>query len=220
MDKVESRDICAKCGGLCCKKCGCDYFVSDFTNFKLDYLIEVLNTGRVSVVAFLNFENLPNGKLICNPFLYLRARNINRDAIDLLSFKTTCASLEEHGCYFDLEHRPSGGSSLIPKEDGKCYNNVDRLEEILKWAPYQKLLEKLVKRFTGMSVHAKLKEDVENLFFDILCKNYKGVMDAELLDVKGMLPLLKIIYPEELKKAKEKYEKNNCLLVRQKYNSK
>jgi len=216
MEKTENRNLCAECGGYCCKKCGCDYFVSDFENMKLDYLIDVLNTGRVSVVSFLDFKTLPTGKIICNPTLYLRARNINRDEIDLLSFKTTCASLEENGCYYDLEHRPSGGSTLIPRvidEEFACYNEIDKLEELKKWNAYQKVLERLVKRFTGKSVQAKLKEDVENLFYNILCQNYEGVMKVELLDVQGMLPILMQIYPEELRNAKTRFNSEKPIVL-------
>lgn len=216
MEKIENRDICAKCGGLCCKKCGCDYFVSDFENMKLDYLIEILKTGRVSVVSFIEFERLPNGKLVCNPTLYLRARNVNRNEVDLLSFKTTCASLEENGCHFDINNRPSGGSTLIPCEDGPCYNKGDRLEELLKWIPYQKVLGKLVKRITGMSVQAKFKEDVENLFYDVFTKNFDGVMDVELLDVQGMLPMLKEIYKDEYITAYKRYKNGVPILLQRK----
>lgn len=217
MEKFEDKSICAKCGGYCCKKCGCDYFVTDFESMKIDYLISVLEEGRTSIVSFLNFRRLPNGKLICEPLLALRARNINRGEIDLLSFKTTCASLKENGCHFDLEHRPSGGASLIPGEDMTCYNSVDKLKELEKWRPYQKVLERIVKRITGMSVDAKLKEDVENLFYDILMKNFDGVMEAELYDVQGMLPLLKEIYVEEMVKAAIRaYQDNPSLLKRHK----
>lgn len=220
MEKVEDKSICAKCGGYCCKKCGCDYFVSDFESMKIDYLINVLNEGRTSIVAFLNFRRLQNGILVCEPLLALRARNINRDVIDLLSFKTTCASLEENGCYFDLEHRPSGGSSLIPGENMTCHNSVDKLTELKKWQPYQKVLERIVKRFTGMSVHAKLKEDVENLFYDILMKNFDGVSEAELYDVQGMLPLLKEIYIEEMVKAGVRAYKDNPSILKRHKNDK
>lgn len=217
MEKIEDKSICAKCGGYCCKKSGCDYFVSDFESMKIDYLINVLNEGRTSIVAFLDFKRLPNGKLVCEPLLALRARNINRDVIDLLSFKTTCASLEENGCHFDLEHRPSGGAALIPGKNMTCHNSVDYLGELEKWRPYQKVLERIVKRYTGMSVYAKLKEDVENLFYDILMKNYDGVMKAELYDVQGMLPMLKEIYEEEtIKAAIRVYHDDPLILERQK----
>lgn len=216
MEKKENKDICAKCGGICCKKCGCDYFVADFESMKLDYLIDVLNTGRVSVVAYLEFQKLPSGKLTCQPVMYLRARNINRGEIDLLSLKTTCASLEENGCHFDLNTRPSGGSTLVPGENGTCYNTVNRLEELIKWLPYQKVLSRLVTRFTGKSVQAKFREDVENLFFDILMHHFEGVMAMELIDVQGMLPILKEIYQDEYNRAYERYKKCTSIILQRK----
>lgn len=109
MNKVEDKNMCAKCGGFCCKKCGCDYFVSDFDNLKLDYLLNVLSEGKISVVASLNFKRIQNGKLTCLPVLSLRARNNNKEVIDLLSFKTTCSQLTLGGCSYNLEERPSGG---------------------------------------------------------------------------------------------------------------
>lgn len=180
MEKIEDRKICAKCGGLCCKKSGCDFFVSDFENFKLDYLENILATGRVSIIASLIFHNSKNGTLYCSPFLSLRARNIDRGEIDLFSLKKTCASLEDNGCHFSLENRPSGGATLIPKKHHQCYSEIDRTIELEKWSPYQNILARIVKRHTGKSVNAKLEEDVENVFYDILAKNFGGVMDIEI----------------------------------------
>ena len=204
MDKVENRAICKECGGYCCKKCGCDYFVSDFESLKIENIEELLATGRVSIVAALEFIRTRNDELIANPFLYLRARNINRGEIDLLSFKTTCASLTEEGCFFDLEKRPSGGACLIPKVEKNticCYSEVDRTEELRKWAPYQTVLQKVVKRHTGMSVYSRLRMDAENLFYDILSENFEGVAKAELVDVLSGIGQMMIAFPEEYQNA-------------------
>lgn len=214
MEKVEEKSICAKCGGFCCKKSGCDYFVSDFDNLKLDFLMGLLNTGKISVVASLDFQRLSNGKLAYSQVLSLRARNINREVIDLLSFKTTCSQLTENGCSYDLSERPSGGATLIPGENMTCHSNIDRIAELKKWVPYQKVLERLVKRFTGMSVHAKLKEDAENLFYNILCENFENVMDVELYDIQQMLPLLYEIFPEEKVKALKRYQNGSPIILR------
>lgn len=211
--KYENIELCKTCG-YCCQKSGCDYFVSDFESMKIDYLQDVLNEGRVSIVASLNFKRLANGKLIVLPLLSLRARNKNRDIIDLFSFKTKCASLEENGCHYDIEKRPSGGVSLIPKPNRKCYSEVNRLEELKKWEPYQKVLERLVKRYTKMSVDAKIKEDVKNLVYNILTDNYPEVMKEELADINRIIPLLQECFPEEFIKANQKYliENNHKLI--------
>jgi len=215
MNKVEDRNICQECGGYCCKKSGCDYFVSDFESMKIDYLESILDTGRVSVIATCVFERLSNNKLINVPILSLRARNINRKEIDLISFKTTCASLEENGCYFSLEDRPSGGATLIPSREKACYSEIDRLKELEKWKPYQNVLQRIVKRRTGMSVDSKIKEDVENLFYNVMKKKIDGVAKAELYDVvNNMIPLLLEAYPEEYNKAKTRTERDNSVLMK------
>ena len=127
MEKVaiENYEACAICGGMCCKKCGCDYFVSDFESMKLDYLE---------------------------------------------------SKLDDDKCHYSLEDRPRGGSSLIPLEYGMCYSEVDRIEELNKWIPYQKVLHRIVKRRIGMSVYAKLNEDIENVIFDLLAGNTEGCL--------------------------------------------
>lgn len=210
---IENYEVCAKCGGMCCKKCGCDYFVSDFESMKLDYLESKLDEGRISIVAAIDFDRLPSVKLTAIPILYLRARNINREVIDLFSMKTTCASLEENHCHYNLDERPSGGSSLIPGEHGMCYSEVDRLEELSKWNPYQKVLHRIVKRRTGMSVYSKLNEDIENVIFDLLLDNTEGVSPLEILDLKGMIPMLTETHPEQVKNAYSRYQKSKPLLL-------
>jgi len=167
-NKFENKNICAKCGGRCCQKSGCDYFVEDFESMETKYLEEFLKQGFASIVAFLEFEKLNSGKIVVTPILILRARNTNRDIIDLVSFKTKCMSLTDTGCKFDITNRPSGGSTLIPKENGQCEESVDKLIELKKYLPYQRVLQRLVKKFTGLTFEAKLSQDMEKLFFDII----------------------------------------------------
>jgi len=216
--KYENTEICKQCGGYCCKKSGCDYFVSDLESTKIDYLEKLLDTGRVSIIASFNFIRLNSGKLIYEVILSLRARNINREAIDLFSFKTTCASLTETGCYYDIKHRPSGGATLIPCADKPCYSEVDRIEELKKWLPYQKVLAKLVKRKTKMKVDDKIKQDVETLVYNILTENYTGVSKREIKEIANMIPLLSECFPTEFINAEIRYKKlsSQNLLVRKK----
>jgi len=100
--------------------------------------------------------------------LYLRARNINRPIVDLLSLKTTCSQLGPTGCNYSLEDRPSGGVNLIPKENNDCYRLIDQLKIMEFWDYYQKVLSRLVKRITGLSVEENLKKDIENLLYDFV----------------------------------------------------
>lgn len=114
MDKIlEDKNLCKACGGRCCKKSGCDYSTSDFESIKREVILGALETGEVSVVATFDFKRRSNGRLVSIPFLYLRARNKERDVIDLLSIKTGCSMLTDEGCIYNFQNRPTGGVNLM-----------------------------------------------------------------------------------------------------------
>jgi len=214
MEELENKELCAKCGGYCCKAGGCMYFVSDFDNMKLDYLDSVLKTGRVSIKSALRFDMLQNKKIIVTPTLYLKARNVNHGVIDLVSLQTRCASLEENGCHFSLTERPSGGVMHIPKyENGDfaCYSAFDSTEEVNKYLPYQKILHRLVKRYTGMSVYEKLKEDIEELFVKIISKDFDDVVPEERGVFNSVWGLLIEAYKEQYHNAISKVTTKNLM---------
>lgn len=206
----ENKEFCKNCGGRCCKKSGCDYWPSDLPDKTYKGILKFLENGKVSIVAMMNFKRI-NGKLCNFPFLYLRERNTGRDVVDLLSMKTPCSNLTEHGCSYTYEERPSGGKNLTPSKDGLCYPKEDNLQKVLEWSPYQKQLEKIVKRYTGLSIDNKIKEDVVTLLTDINEENFKNVSELEIIDVKRMLPMLIECYKEQ---AEQVLNNSNKLLVK------
>lgn len=201
---MENKEICAACGGKCCKKSGCDYASTDFKDLGINHLYEILMNGKISIVSTIKLEILPNGKKIANPILLLRARNIDRPIVDLLSMKKTCSQLTETGCSYSYEERPLGGKNLIPVSNGICYPNIPPTDILDTWDSYQKTLSKLVKRITGNTVEQQFSIDVENLFIDVLNGNFEGVTELELRDIKGLIPHLIEIYPELYKNATNK----------------
>lgn len=205
--ELENKEICAKCGGKCCKKSGCDYFVSDFDEINKNKLLEILATGNVSITSALRFKMLPSGQKYIVPFLYLRARNKGRDIIDLFSLKRECIMLTPTGCSYSFENRPSGGANLIPSKNGSCRPYKDPYEEMAKWTPYQSILSKLVKRYTGKSVDIVLKENIEQVCFDVLTKNFDGVSSLEVEDITSCINELAEVYPDCYKNALEKARK-------------
>ena len=206
----ENTEVCKNCGGICCKKSGCDYWPSDLPDKTYKGILKFLENGKVSIVAMMNFKRI-NGKLCNFPFLYLRERNTGRDVVDLLSMKTPCSNLTEHGCSYTYEERPSGGKNLTPSKDGLCYPKEDNLQKVLEWSPYQKQLEKIVKRYTGLSIDKKIKEDVVTLLTDIKEENFKNVSELEIIDVERMLPMLIECYKEQ---AEQVLNNINKLLVK------
>ena len=217
--KIIDEEICAACGGMCCKKSGCDYLPDDFKDLGYKAILEILEPGNISVVALLDISVLPNGQKTVTPFLYLRARNIDRDVVDLFSFKKTCSMLTETGCSYLPDDRPSMGRNLVPvKEVDKltgmhlCYPYQNPLENMKKWESYQKPLAKVVKRLTGMSVEEKLLLDIENVFYDFLTENLDGVSKLEYDDMRKCIYDLVEIYPEICQKAVERTKMIKCVL--------
>lgn len=197
MEKNENLEVCKKCGGMCCKKSGCDLWLDDIEDKSQKGILELLATGMYSIVSFMNFKVI-NGKVCNMPFLYLRARNKNRDVVDLLSMKTTCVNLTSDGCSFSYADRPSGGKNLTPKDGGMCKPKEDPLEKLKLYAPYQNVLSRIVKRYTGKSVDKVVRDDVVLLIKDVTSGNIEGVSPVELADIKGMLPILAQCYPDEV----------------------
>ena len=212
----EDLELCSKCGGMCCKKCGCDYGIVDFTDRTYNGLKESLDKGDKSIVAVLKFNTMKNGCYMIEPTLYIRARNINRDIVDLISMKTRCAQLNENGCSYNYEDRPLGGRNLKPRklEDGGCFPIISQLDILSSWIPYQKQLRKLVKCYTGMSVDKKISEDVENLIYDFMIGNFDDVSKLELYEIKDFVPMLVKAFPNEAKNAYKRYENKNCNILR------
>ena len=170
--KLEDKKICERCKGECCKKSGCDYSTDDFSDLSMKALEEILKEGRTSIVAAIYTKRSKNGNKFIVPYLYLRARNTNREVVDLISLKSRCSLLTETGCTYTLEDRPSGGVNLIPSRiKGHCYPLKNPLEIVEGWGKYQDTLSKMVKRLTGKTVDSKLKEDTENLADDIMTGN-------------------------------------------------
>ena len=201
-DAHEDKDICAKCGGMCCKKSGCDYSAEDFNSTKFNYLLDLLKTKNISIVSFADFCTLNNGQLVNRPFLYIRARNQGRGPVDLFSFKTVCSNLTDTGCSLSSEDRPSGGKNLIPSKDHACEPAVNPFEIVSTWKPHQDTLRKLVKTLTGKSVEKIWQEDAEELFVKVLQEDFRGVSPIELKDIAGMLPCLYRVYPDAYERAR------------------
>lgn len=206
----ENKKLCKKCGGFCCIKSGCDYSAKDFDDLRYDALYKVLLEGKTSIVAFIRISKNKLGQEYIVPFLYLRARNTGREVVDLLSLKTRCSLLTENGCEYDTDKRPSGGVNLIPDKDG-CYPLENPFDIINTWESYQKVLARLVKRFTGKSVDKQLECDIEKLFSDILNNNYENVTNRERHEIGPLARKLAFMYPDALRRANEN-QSNNIVL--------
>lgn len=212
-NKYENKEICKKCKGECCKKCGCDYSTNDFQDLSMKALEEILKEGKTSIVAAIDIKRTKNGTKYIVPYLYLRVRNKNRGIVDLISMKSCCSVLTERGCPYSLENRPSGGVNLIPSEvKGKCYPLIDQFEIVKGWEKYQVTLTKMVKRLTGKTVDRILREDTEQLVYDIMIGNFDYVSDREKQEIYPLIRELMDIYKEECKRGMDRAQKEQTML--------
>lgn len=204
----ENLDICGKCGGKCCKKSGCDYYPEDIKTSAYKEILEILECGNISIVSLLVINEY-KGKMLVEPFLYLRARNIDRDVIDLFSFKKQCSMLGDDGCKYSFEERPTGAKMLIPKENGMCSRDSEEINKFKeKWAPYQKTLSKIVKKITGMTPDEIIIEDFKKVLIDVCEENLEGVSEIEKIDMLRTIRMLANVYPNEFDEVIDKYRKD------------
>lgn len=202
----ENKEICSKCGGRCCKKSGCVYSPKDFKDTSFKALLAKLEEGNISITSTIKFQKLKNGILFPVIYLYLRARNIDRPVVDLLSLKSGCSKLSSTGCEYNFDSRPYYGKTLIP---GEVCKNPELINAIPEWQSYQKVLSKLVKCLTGFTVEEKIKDDVENLIYNLSSNNTEGVNKEEIEEIKTMIPLLSKCYPESVINGYERFERES-----------
>ena len=129
--------------------------------------------------------------------------------------KTRCSQLGEDGCIHNYDERPSGGRNLTPVKRGKgdCYPIVDPYSIVETWMPYQNQLRKIVKQYTGMSVEKRIRQDAQDLFYDVMSENYQDVSLAEKKELRNFVPLLVNAFPDEYVKAKTRYMVSGPKLV-------
>lgn len=157
--QMENKILCATCGE-CCKNSGCEFSASDFSMVSFQELQKYLDQGLISIACDISF----NRRQEMMATLYVKMRNVGHDAIDFLQITPApCIALRNDGCPFDFNHRPSGGKYLIPKKNKECYY----LKEVFpSWLPYQNLLRQLVIKYTGLTPEEKLRERIEDIFYN------------------------------------------------------
>ncbi len=157
-DSLDRKDtindeLCKKCGGKCCKYCGCHYSPSDFTEITYENLKKEIKKGHISI-EWINLDSWNREK---GGVYILRIRNKGKAIVDTDFERNSCVLLTEHGCKLDYASRPLGGKLLIPylrkdayssKETLLCYFEYDIDACINEWKEYQNILERLVKYFS------------------------------------------------------------------------
>lgn len=207
MLELENKDICKKCGGKCCKHCGCLWFPQDFKCISVSEIEKVLESGSTSIVATPNVTEYRGRLYVVGLILTLRARNAGRNMVDLISLPNACASLTENGCKFDFDNRPSGGKHLIPVKDMKsCYEDFVELEIEKQWAQYNNVLSRIVRRITGRSVMEEYKKEVLEYLYSWCSLSQGEILRNGYEEMQEVTNLLVHLFPDEAKKVINRLE--------------
>ena len=59
---------------------------------------------------------------------------------------------------------------------------------------------------TGLTLDEKVKQDVENLFYEVLSNNFDGIDIREVMDIRRLIVPLADCYPDELENAVNRIE--------------
>lgn len=171
MEKYVDKEMCKRCGGVCCKQTGCVYMPKDFENMNYKFLRKKLLEGNISISGQpANGLQLGTWTFV----LYLRARNENANVVDLVTRGGKCKMLRKNGCYYKPKDRPSVGLSLKPiQEGGPCDQTVGSCEIADEWLKHQAVLHKLVNEFSGENTTAILVRELRILHdeIDVKVKN-------------------------------------------------
>lgn len=149
-EETTNPNLCAKCGGECCKGCGCHFSPEDFEDTSFEGLKRELEKGYISI-------DRVDGRAFDRPEMFFILRIRNRGArIVYLNYERgePCILLTEKGCKLSYTKRPTGGRLLIPvavKYKGlTCLNcqSAYTIEDCcMEWRPYQQVLSELIHYF-------------------------------------------------------------------------
>lgn len=149
-DNVDS-ETCARCGGICCKKCGCHFSPEDFKDLSYEGLKKEIEKGYISI-------DYVDGEIICSSYgaYILRIRNQGAPIVDTdYSRRAPCILLGKRGCKLTYEQRPAGAKLLIPNVVNNvldCYAMYSIDDCCYEWKPYQKVLSALRQHFENVDI--------------------------------------------------------------------
>lgn len=154
----ECSDVCRKCGGICCKRMGCEIYPQDVKHWfgtdiiTFEMIVKMLDSEYIQLDwwegdirdEFGYPDSVVDADYRDRSF-YLHMRNKYDAAIDG-SYGGMCRALSTTGCIILWDKRPTGGKALVPTTTGKrdnCDSEISKPECCLAWSQYQDILERV-----------------------------------------------------------------------------
>ena len=133
---IATPEICAKCGGKCCKFFPCLYSPYDFLYVdNVEYMSNILDTGLLCIAQSCYDTNL-----------VIRPRGI-KDKKNIVSTRlpheNQCILFGETGCMLSSNYRPAEALLYYAKSKDYHIPIYDTYECVEDWAMHQEVLNKL-----------------------------------------------------------------------------
>jgi len=146
----ESPQLCASCGGCCCKNYA--GFCHPF-EFTIDGEVDVflLADAIFSNYAIDSYEGDIDGKKYYNQIMMVRPRHTNMINLPYdLSWGGTCIFLNDSGCELPFEKRPYQCRAVVPHANSNGEKHCvaplfsGKYSAAKAWRPYQKELNMVI----------------------------------------------------------------------------
>ena len=148
--ELQFPELCAECGGSCCKNCGCTFSPDDFEDLSFDSLKAEIEKGYIAIDAVDGDQFA-----IAGIYKILRVRNVGEPVYGGRR-GGPCVLLAENGCKLDFEHRPAGGKLMVPAEATYCPTYYHTDQAIREWSKYQEVLDRLAGYFYEKEIECTL----------------------------------------------------------------
>lgn len=136
----ENRDICAECGGTCCKQLPGAAMPADFGGADLGLLTEAFKSGKWAVDWW---EGDPTDGDLDRAYWIRPAIRGGHNLFDP-SWGGTCIFHGDDGCALDLQDRPQECRELqpVPKpRDGCVATGITKKEAAIAWIEHFDVIE-------------------------------------------------------------------------------
>ena len=141
----EDKNICAECGGGCCKSYAGAYHPADLRHEITEEFLESLFDSAIEIPP-VSIDWYENFNEYGRKGFYIRPRHVGGDEVDP-SMGAPCALLTPTGCSLDWEHRPWQCRVLKPEKNHVCGGPDGKLLAAEAWDPYHDILEKLYNKY-------------------------------------------------------------------------
>ena len=144
--RVEDLELCARCGGRCCKEAPGRFAPEDFEGscgFDIEKVRASVKDKRASfVVGFIKALSSPLA-----PIFMLKHRGKGKGVLEFFSSDTQCSVLTASGCPYSLDERPFECAGIVPSTEKCALPEGMHMEDF--WAPWQDAMRELVSEYAG-----------------------------------------------------------------------